>query len=153
MRSRLAAALQQLPVLARPRRRRLRAVKRTTPRADGVRKPRPWRSPHVLTVTMRLVPAQLGEGRDSRAVPAHVWPLARRARLHDRRAGLRHRGAGEGDSHQHSADERGEWRAARAFCRQVNDRTSLLSDRVALKSDRGSLTSHLEDSESDRASL
>ena len=56
MRSRLAAALQQLPVLARPRRRRLRAVKRTTPRADGARKPRPWRSPRVLTMTMRLVP-------------------------------------------------------------------------------------------------
>jgi hypothetical protein len=29
--------------------------KRATPRAVGPRKPRPWRSPHVLTVTMRLV--------------------------------------------------------------------------------------------------
>ena len=56
MRSRLAAALQQLPVLARPRRRRVRVSKPATRRADGARKPRPWRSPHVLTMTMRLVP-------------------------------------------------------------------------------------------------
>jgi hypothetical protein len=56
MRSRVAAALQQLPVLARPRRRRVRVSTRATPRAVGARKPRPWRSPHVLTVTMRLVP-------------------------------------------------------------------------------------------------
>lgn len=56
MRSRLAAGLQQLPVLARPRRRRVRVLRRTKRRADGARKPRPWRSPHVLTVTMRLVP-------------------------------------------------------------------------------------------------
>ncbi|MGN6186719.1 MAG: SymE family type I addiction module toxin [Thermoanaerobaculia bacterium] len=57
MRSRLAATLQQLPVLARPRRRRVRAVKRATTRAaERTRKPRPWRSPHVLTMTMRLVP-------------------------------------------------------------------------------------------------
>jgi len=56
MRSRRAAFLQQLPVLARPRRRRVRASKRTTPRAHGGRKPRPWRSPQVLTMTMRLVP-------------------------------------------------------------------------------------------------
>lgn len=55
MRTRLAAALQQLPVLAR-RRRRVRVSKRATPRAVGARKPRPWRSPHVLTMTMRLVP-------------------------------------------------------------------------------------------------
>jgi hypothetical protein len=56
MRSSRAAFLQQLPVLARPRRRRVRVSKRTTRRADGARKPRPWRSPHVLTVAMRLVP-------------------------------------------------------------------------------------------------
>lgn len=56
MLSRRAAFLQQLPVLARPRRRRVRVSKRTTPRADGAPKPRPWRSPHVLTVAMRLVP-------------------------------------------------------------------------------------------------
>ena len=57
MRSRLAAALQQLPVLARPHRRRVRAVKRTAPRAaERTRKARPWRAPHVLTMTMRLVP-------------------------------------------------------------------------------------------------
>jgi hypothetical protein len=56
MLSRRAAFLQQLPVLARPCRRSVRVSKRTTPRAGGARKPRPWRSPHVLTVTMRLVP-------------------------------------------------------------------------------------------------
>lgn len=56
MLSRRATFLQQLPVLARPRRRRVRVSKRTTPRAGGARKPRPWRSPHVLTVAMRLVP-------------------------------------------------------------------------------------------------
>lgn len=56
MRSRLTAALQQLPVLARPRRRRVRLSERTAPRGDGARQPRPWRSPHVLTMTMRLVP-------------------------------------------------------------------------------------------------
>jgi hypothetical protein len=56
MRSRLAAGLQQLPVLAQPRRRRVRVLRRTKRCADGERKPRPWRSPHVLTVTMRLVP-------------------------------------------------------------------------------------------------
>ena len=56
MRSRLAAALQNLPVLARPRRPRVRAVKRATPRAERARTPRPWRSPRVLTVTDRLVP-------------------------------------------------------------------------------------------------
>ena len=54
MRSRLTAALQR-PVLARPRRRRVRVSRRTTRRVDGARKPRPWRSPHVLTMTMRLV--------------------------------------------------------------------------------------------------
>ena len=57
MLSRRAAFLQQLPVLARPRRRRVRVSKRTTPRADGAPKPRPWRSPHVLTMTMRLMPS------------------------------------------------------------------------------------------------
>ena len=56
MRSRRAALLQQLPVLARPRRRRVRVSRRTTRRADGARKPPPWRSPHVLTMTMRLAP-------------------------------------------------------------------------------------------------
>lgn len=56
MRSRLAAALQQLPVLARPRRRRLRAVKPATPRAEKLRAPRPWRAPRILTMTMRFVP-------------------------------------------------------------------------------------------------
>lgn len=56
MRSRRATFLQQLPVLARPRRRRVRVSKRTTPRADGAPKSRPWRSPHVLTLAMRLVP-------------------------------------------------------------------------------------------------
>jgi hypothetical protein len=56
MRSRLVAALQQLPVLARPRRRRVRVSKRTTRHAECARKPRPWRSPRVLTMTMRLVP-------------------------------------------------------------------------------------------------
>ena len=56
MLSRRATFLQQLPVLARPRRRRVRAPKRTTPRAAGAPKPRTWRSPQVLTVTMRLVP-------------------------------------------------------------------------------------------------
>jgi len=57
MLSRRATFLQQLPVLARPRRRRVRVSKRTTARADGARKPRPWRSPQVLTMTMRLVPS------------------------------------------------------------------------------------------------
>jgi type I toxin-antitoxin system toxin SymE len=56
MRSRLAATLQRLPVLARRRRRRVRVSKRTTRRGDDARKPRPWRSPQVLTMTMRLVP-------------------------------------------------------------------------------------------------
>ena len=56
MRSRLAAALQQLPVLARPRRRRVRASKRATPRMGKLRTARPWRSPRVLTMTMRFVP-------------------------------------------------------------------------------------------------
>lgn len=56
MRSRRAAFLQQLPVLARPRLRRVRVSKRTAPRAGGAPKPQPWRSPHVLTVAMRLVP-------------------------------------------------------------------------------------------------
>ena len=65
MRSRLAAALQQLPVLARPRRRRVRVAKHATPRAQGARKPRPWRSPRILTMTMRLVPrtSTMGEAR------------------------------------------------------------------------------------------
>jgi hypothetical protein len=57
MRSRRAAFLQQLPVLARPRRRRVRVSKRTTPRTNGAPKPRSWRSPQVLTMTMRLVPS------------------------------------------------------------------------------------------------
>lgn len=56
MRSRLAAALQQLPVLARPRRRRVRVSKRTMSRAEGAHEPRPWRSPRVLTMTVRVVP-------------------------------------------------------------------------------------------------
>ncbi len=56
MRSRLAAALQQLPVLARPRHRRVRTVKRATPRAGNARKPRSWRAPRILTMTMRFVP-------------------------------------------------------------------------------------------------
>jgi len=56
MRSRLAAAFQQLPVLAHPRRRRVRAVQRATPRPENARMPRPWRSPSVLTMSMRFVP-------------------------------------------------------------------------------------------------
>jgi hypothetical protein len=55
MRSRRATAHQQLPVLARPHR-RVRVSKRTTPRSGGARKPRAWRSPQVLTMTMRFVP-------------------------------------------------------------------------------------------------
>jgi hypothetical protein len=55
MRSHLGAALQQLPVLARPRRRCVRVSKRTTRRADAG-SPRPWRLPHVLTMSMRFVP-------------------------------------------------------------------------------------------------
>lgn len=63
MRSRRAAGLKELPVLARARR-RVQVSKPTTPRAEGARKPRPWRSPHVLTITTRLTPGStMGETR------------------------------------------------------------------------------------------
>ena len=62
MRSNRLAKLEKLPVLARARRRRLRAVKHATPRVGKLRPPPAWRSPRILTVTMRLVPRRSSEG-------------------------------------------------------------------------------------------
>lgn len=56
MASRILKAFRRLPVLARPRRRRVRKSIARRPARPREPQPRPARVPYVLTLTSRLVP-------------------------------------------------------------------------------------------------